>query len=172
MTWMPETEKPWVTIVTRSVLSPFLLVAVVRSLGHALLSGTSWTVAHQAPLSSTVSRSLCKFMSIESVCYLTVPSFCHPLLLLPSVSASGSFPVSWLFASSGQSIGASASTSASVLPMNIQDWFPLRLTGLISLLSKGLARIFSSTTIQKLNSSALSLLYGPTLTSIHLASAQ
>ena len=57
------------------------------------------------------------------------------------------FPMSWLFASGSQSIGASASTS--VLPMNIQDWFPLRLTGLISLQSKGLSRVFSNTTVQK-----------------------
>ena len=55
------------------------------------------------------------------------------------------FPMSWLFASDAQSIGA----SASVLPMNIQDWFPLKLTGVISLLSKGLSRVFSNTTVQK-----------------------
>ena len=57
----------------------------------------------------------------------------------------GPFPMSWLFTSGGQSIGA----SASVLPMNIQDWFPLGLTGLISLVSKGLSRVFFSTTVQK-----------------------
>ena len=66
---------------------------------------------------------------------------------LQSFPASGSFPVSQLFTSGGQSIGASA--SASVLPMNIQDWFPLGLTGLISLQSKGLSRVFSNTTIWK-----------------------
>ena len=77
----------------------------------------------------------------------------HPLLppsrvfCLQSFLGSGSFPLSQLFESGGQSIGASA--SASVLPMNIQDLFPLRLTGLISLESKGLSRVFSSTTIQK-----------------------
>ena len=64
-----------------------------------------------------------------------------------SFPASGSFPLSWLFASGGQSIGASA--LASVLPMNIQDWFPLGLTGWISLQSKELARVFSNTTVQK-----------------------
>ena len=64
-----------------------------------------------------------------------------------SFPASGSFPVSWLFTSGGQSIRASA--SASILSMNIQDWFPLGLTGLISLLSKGFWRVFASTTIQK-----------------------
>ena len=64
-----------------------------------------------------------------------------------SFLASGSFPMSRLFTSGGQSIGASA--SASVLPMNTQGWFPFGLTGLISLLSKGLSRIFSSTTVWK-----------------------
>ena len=72
--------------------------------------------------------------------------------------------MSWLFSSGGQSIGASA--SASVLPVNIQDWFPLGLTGLI-LLSKGLSRVFSRTTVQKHQFSVLSFLHGPTLTSIH-----
>ena len=76
-----------------------------------------------------------------------------------SFLASGSFPVSQLFASGGQRIGASA--SASVLPVNIQGWFPLGLTVLISLHSKGLSRVFSSTTAWKLNSLALSLLRGP-----------
>ena len=74
----------------------------------------------------------------------------YPLLLLPSTFlASGSFPVSQLFTSSGQSVGAWAWASASVLSKSIQGWFPLRLTGLISLLSKGFLRVFSSTTVQK-----------------------
>ena len=73
---------------------------------------------------------------------------CHHLLFLPSISpASESFPMSQFFTSGRQSIGASA--SASVLPMNIQDWFPLKWTGLISLQSKGLSRVFSNTTVQK-----------------------
>jgi len=72
--------------------------------------------------------------------------WCHATIShLQSLPASGSFPVSQFFASGGQSIG----TSASVLPMNIQDWFPLGLTGLISLQSKGLSRVFSNTTVQK-----------------------
>ena len=71
---------------------------------------------------------------------------CHPLLLMPSVSpTSGSFLTSWLFLTGGQSIGA----SALILPMSIQGWFLLGLTGLISLLSKGLSRVFFSTTILK-----------------------
>ena len=81
-------------------------------------------------------------------CYLTISSsatlfsFC-----LHSFPASGSFPMSWLFASGGQSIGASASVV--VLLMNIQGWFSLGLTGLISLQSKGLSRVLSSTTVWK-----------------------
>ena len=82
---------------------------------------------------------------------------------LQSFPASGSFPMSQFFASGGQRIGA----SASVLPMNIQDWFPLGWTGWISLLSKGLSRVFSNTTVQSINSSALRFLYSPTCTSIH-----
>ena len=72
--------------------------------------------------------------------------------------------MSQLFSSGGQSIGVSA--SASVLPVNIQGWFPLGLTGLISLLSKGLSRVFSKTKFESINSSLLSLLYGPTLKSV------
>ena len=72
----------------------------------------------------------------------------HPFSSCPqSFPASGSFPMIWLITSGNQSIGASA--SASVLPMNIQGWFPLGLTGLTSLLSKGLSRVFSNTVVQK-----------------------
>ena len=81
-------------------------------------------------------------------CYPTISSSIIPFSsCLQSFPASASFLINLLFASGGQSIGASA--SASVLPMNIQDWFPLGLTGLISLQSKGLSRVFSNTTVQK-----------------------
>ena len=110
------------------------------------------------------------------VCPRSCPSnsWCHPTtsisvtpfsFCLQSFPASGSFPMTWLFVSGGQRIGVS--TSASVLPMNIQDWFPLGLTGLISLQSKRLSRVFSSTTVQSISSSAFSLLYGPTVTYLH-----
>ena len=102
-----------------------------------------WAAACQAPLSSTISQSLLKLMSIVSVMlsFSDAPfSFC-----LQSFPASGSFPMSQFFASSGQSIGASA--SAAILLMNIQGLFPLGLTDLISLYSKGLSRVFCSTTI-------------------------
>ena len=82
---------------------------------------------------------------------------------LKSFPASGPFLMSQIFASGGQSIGA----SASVLPMNIWDWFPLGLIGLISLLSKGLSRVFSSNTVWKHQFFSLNLLYGQTLTTIH-----
>ena len=81
-------------------------------------------------------------------CHPTISSSVFPLSsCLQSFPASGPFLMSWLFTSRGQSIRASA--LASVLPMNIQDWFPLRLTGWIFLQSKGLSRVFSNTTIQK-----------------------
>ena len=100
--------------------------------------------------------------------------WCHPTISSSvvhfsscpqSFPASGSFQMSQLFASGGQSIGVSASTS--VLPMNTQDWSPLGWTGWISLQSKELSRVFSNTTVQSINSLVLSLLYDPTLTSVH-----
>ena len=109
----------------------------------------------------------------SNVCPLS--QWCHPIIsfsvaplssCLQSFPASGSFLMSQLFSSGGQSIGISA--SASVLPVNIQDWLPLGWTGLISLLSKGLSRVFSNTTVQSFNSSVLSFLHSPTLTSIAL----
>ena len=99
----------------------------------------------QASLSFTISQSLLKLMSIESMMPSSHLILCHPLFFLSSILPSiRSFPMNWLFTSGGQSFGASA--LAAVLPKNIQDWFPLGLTGWISLLSKGLSRIFPSTT--------------------------
>ena len=104
--------------------------------------------AHQASLSLTISLSFLKLMSIESECHPNISSSVVPFFSCPqSLPASGSFPMSQFFVTGVQSIGASA--SASVLPMNIQDWLPLGLTGVISLLSKGLSRVFSNTTVQK-----------------------
>ena len=97
-------------------------------------------------------------------CHPTISSSVIPFSsCLQSFPASGSFPMSQIFTSDGQRIGA----SASVLPVNTQDWFPLGWTGLISLLSKGLSRVFSISTIQNINFSVLSLFYRPTLTSVH-----
>ena len=98
-------------------------------------------------------------------CCLTISSAALFSVCLQSFPASGSFPSSQLFTSGGQCIRASA--SASVLPVNVQGWFPLGLTGLISLQSKGLSRGFSSTTVQKHEFFSVKLLYGPTLTSMN-----
>ena len=112
-----------------------LSLVVVQSLSHVQLLVTTWTAAHQASLSFTISQSLLKLTSTESVMPSNHLILCCPLLLLPSIfPRSGSFPMSQLFPSGGQSIGV----SALVLQMNIQGWFPLRLTGWISLQSKGL----------------------------------
>ena len=97
--------------------------------------------------------------------YLAISSSAAPFpFYLQSFSASGSFPMSQFLASCGQSIGVSA--SASVLPMNIQGWFPLGLIGLISLQSKGLLRVFSNTRFQKHQVFDTQSSYGPTPTSI------
>ena len=97
-------------------------------------------------------------------CHLTISSsVIHFSFCFQSFSASGSFPMSRFFASGGQSIR----DSSSVLTMNIQGWFSLGLTGLISLQSMVLWRVFSSTQFESINSLALSLLYGPTLISVH-----
>ena len=120
----------------------------VQSLSCVRLFVTPWIAARQASLSITNSPSSLKLMSIELVMPSSHLILCRPLLLLPqSLPASGSFPVSQLFAWGGQSIGVSA--SASVLPMNTQDWSPLGWTGWISLQSKGLLWVFSNTTVQK-----------------------
>jgi len=123
---------------------------VVQSLSSVWLFATPWTAACQASLSFTISWSLLKLMSIESV----IPSN-HLTLCCPFSScsqffpASGSFPIGQFFASGGQSIGVSASPS--VLPMNTQDWSPLGRTYWISLLSKGLSRVLFSTIIHSLH---------------------
>ena len=119
----------------------------VQSLSPVQHFATPRTAARQASLSITNSQSLLKLLSIESM----MPSN-HFILLSPPFSscpqsfpASGSFPLCPLFASGDQSFGASA--SAAVLPMNIQNLFPLGLTGLISLQSKRLSRVFSRTAV-------------------------
>jgi len=110
-------------------------------------SATLWTAARQASLSITNSRSLLKLMSIALVMPSNHLILCRPLFLPPSIFPSiRVYSNESVFAWGGQSIGV----SASVLPVNIQDWFPLGLTGWISLHSKGLSRTFSNTTVQKL----------------------
>ena len=133
------------------ILLPYrglIVLFVIQLLSSVWLFVTPWTAARQTSLSFTISQSLFKLMSIESL----MPSN-HLILYFPLSScpqplpASGSFPKSHLFASGGKNIGASPSES--VLPMNIQGCFPLGLIGVITLLSKGPSRVFSSTMIWK-----------------------
>ena len=126
----------------------FLFFSSVQSLSHVRLFATLWIVARQASLSITNSRSSLRLTSIESVMPSSHLILCHPLLLLPPIPPSiRVFSNESNFAWGGQSIGVSA--LGSVLPMNTQDWSPLEWTGWIFLLSKGLSRVFSNTTVQK-----------------------
>ena len=110
-------------------------VSSVQSLSHVRLFATPWMAAHQASLSITNSWRFLKYTSIESVMPSSHLILCCPLLLPPSILPSiRVFPMSQFFASGGQITGVSASES--VLPLNIQDWFPLGWTGWISLQSK------------------------------------
>ena len=119
---------------------------LIQSLSQVQLFATSWTVARQSSLSFTIPWSLLKFMSTESgMPFNDLILYCSLLLLTSVFPSIRVFPISWLLASGGQIIGA----SASALPMNNQVCFPLELTGWISLPSKGLARVFSNTTVQK-----------------------
>ena len=127
----------------------YVVVAVVQSLSRVQLFSTPWIVAYQAPLSSTISWSLLKFMSIQSGMLSNLLIFCCPLLLLPSIFPSirvfswckPAFHVRWL---KYWSFNFSISPS-----IEFQGWCPLGLTGLIFLQSKGFSRVFSSTTIWK-----------------------
>ena len=120
-------------------------IVVVQSLSCVLLFMIPWTATCQASLSFIVSRNLLKLMSIESVMLSNHLILCHPLLLLPSILPSIRvffnelvLRIRW----------PKYSASSSIHPMNIQAWFPRGLTGLISLMSKGLSRVFSSTVIR------------------------
>ena len=132
------THEKWLNIPNPSVQS-------VQSLSCVHLSATPRTAACQACLFITNSQSL---LILSRWYHPTILSSVIPFSSCPQpFLASGSFPVSRLFVSGGQSIGVSA--SALILPMNMQGWFPLGWTGWISLQSKGLSRVFSNTTVQK-----------------------
>ena len=136
--------------------SPLLLFSL---LSRVRLFAIPWTIACQGSLYFTVSQSLLKLMSIASVMLSNHLILCHPLLLLPSV-----FPSIKVFSSeSTVPIGA----SASVLPLNIQGWFPLGLAGLISCSPKDTQESSPASWFEGISSSALKLLDGPALTSIH-----
>ena len=121
--------------------------ALVQSLSCVQLFATPWTTARQASLPSPTPGVYSNSCPFSRWCHPTVSSYVVSFSCLQSFPTSGAFQMSQLFASGGRSIGVSASTS--VLPMNIQAWFPLGWAGWISLQSKGLSRVFSNTTVQK-----------------------
>ena len=136
-------------ILLSKFLCPFSLIqiVVVQLLSHVWPFVTSWSIESQAPLSFTISWSLLSSCPLSRWCHLTILSSAAPSAFAFNLSQHQSFSMSWPFASGSQDIGASA--SATVLPVNIWGWFPLGLTGLISLLSKRLSRVFCSTTVWK-----------------------
>ena len=137
------------------------VVAVIQSLSCVWLFANPWTAARQASQSFTISWSLFKLMSVEAVMPSEHLILCRPLLLLRLI-----FPSFRVFSNESalcQNIGA----SASVLAMSIQDLFPFGLTGLITLLSKGLSKVSSAPQFKSINSSMISFLYSSTFTSIH-----
>ena len=139
-------KHPWRTLPLSAHPLQHILFVVVQLLSRVRLFATPWTAARQAPCPSPSPRACSNSCPLSWWCHPTISSSVVPSCL-QSFPALGSFQMSQFFASGGQSIGVSA--SASVLPMNIQDWFSLGWTGLISLQSKGLSRVFSNTKVQK-----------------------
>ena len=153
---------PVCTLLYLSLAHGVVVYFVVKTLSFLVFWGTAvqfscsamsdslwphWQQHARLPCPSPTPRACSNSCPLSRWCHPAISSSVIPCSYLQSFPASGSFTVSQFFASGGQSIGASA--SGSVLPMNIQDWFPLGLTGLISLQSKGLSRVFSNTTFQK-----------------------
>ena len=148
-----------------SLLAPLSSVQFSRS----VLSDSLWPHEPQhtrAPYPSPTAGVYPNPCALSLWCHPKISSSVIPFSSCPqSLPASVSFPLSQFFASGGQIIGVSASTS--VLPMNIQDWSPLGWTGWISLQSKGLSRSSPTPQFKSINSLALSFLHSPSLTSIH-----
>ena len=123
-----------------------LAIVIIQSLSHVWLFGPHGLQHARLPCPSPSPGACSDSCSLNQWCHPTILSSVIPFSsCFQYFLASGSFLMSWLFTSGGQSFG----TSASVLLMNIQDWFPLGMTGLISLLSRGLSGVFSNTTVQK-----------------------
>jgi len=143
-----------------------LFYAFSVQFSHSVLPDSLWLQHTRLPCLSQTPRVYSNLSPLNDY-HPTISSSVVPFSThLQSFPASGSFPMSQFFSSGGQNIGISA--SASVLPMNIQDWFPLALSGWISLQSKGLSRVFSNTTVQKHQFFVTQLsLYSLILTSIH-----
>ena len=152
-----------------STYSYYMNLYVIIKFSRSVVSDSLWPHELQharPPCPSPTSRVYSNSCPSSWWCHPTISFSVVPFSSCPqSFPASESFQMSQLFASGSQIIGVSASTS--VLPLNTQDWSPFRLTGWISLLSKGLSRVFSTPQFKSINSSALSFLYSRTLTSIH-----
>ena len=143
------------SVITKNETMPFaaahmVLESIISSLSHSVVSDSLY------PHGLQHARLPCPSPTPRAYSNLCPSSWCHPTIsssvipfssCLQSFPVSGAFPMSQFFASGGQSIGVSV--SASVLPMNTQDWSPLGWTGWISLQSKGLSRVFSNTIVQK-----------------------
>ena len=128
-----------------NICKPLRKFSSVQLLSHFRIFATPWTAAYQASLSITNSWSLPKFMSIESMMPSNHLILCHPLsCFFQSFPTSGSFQMTQLFASCGQNIGVSASTS--IFPMNTQDWSPLGWIGWLSLQSTWVGVLITRTT--------------------------
>ena len=151
-------------VCSQTIMVIKIIVVVVKSFSHVQLFVTPWTATRQASLSFTSPKACSDSCPWSQWCHPTISSSVVPFSsCLQPFPALGSFPVSQLFASGGQSIGA----STSVLPMNIQGRFPLGWTGLISLQSKDSQESSPTPQFESINFLALSLLYGPPFTSIH-----
>ena len=169
--WVLESKHDWTIATTyttnkgkkKKVHLPSQFSSVTQSFP---IFANPWTAARQASLSIINSRSLLRLMSIESVMPSNISWSVVPFsFYLQSFLALGSFLMSHFFASGGQSIGASV--SASILPMNIQDWFPLGLTGWSPYSPRNSQESSPTPQFKIINSSMLSLFYCPVLTSIH-----
>ena len=157
--------------------SIFVLKSAIKCIGNKVIQFSSVAqlcltlkphgLQHaKPPCPSSTPRVYSDSCPLSQWCHPAISSSIVPFSSYPQCfPASGSFPISQFFTSGGQSIGVSA--SASVLPMNIQDWFSLGWTVWISLQSKGLSGVFSNSTFKSINSLALSFLYSPTLISIN-----
>ena len=138
----------------------------VSSVAQLCLFVTPWTAHVKLPCPSPSPELYSNSCPSSWWCHPTISSSVVPFSShLQSFPASGSFAMSQFFASGGQNIGVSSSVS--VLPIDIQDWFSSGWTGWISLQSKGPSRVFFNTTVQSIRSLVLNFLYGPTLTFTH-----
>ena len=150
--WDPGRQIWHLTEIIKQSVTQMAQLSSFQSLRRFRLFATPWTAACQASCPSPTPRVYLNSCPLSWWCHPTISSSVIPLSShLQSFPASGSFPMSQFFKAGGQSIGVSA--SASVLSMNIQDWFPLGWTGWISLQSKGLSRVFSTPQFKIIKSS-------------------